>query len=231
MNASNGVQTIALGVAGLGCSSAVKVIVGESPYTYHSDGATALVGTVAGGKVTSISVSDAAVNAAQFVQLLDRDATGTGIAMNYRPDDGAWTPASACSGGGGFPCAAGNTLRPNISTREAMIRLLHHGVTPTTTSAKAFFNASLGAGGPAGGVAGTYSMDWPGIGPQHIAGAILNSVTSSATQTLVALMSSDTVSLEDTVIILGCADHVSYTNGWSPFTWQQLCTELGPGAW
>jgi len=244
---------IAGGTGGSGCTAAgVKITIGEAaPYAYHADGASALVGSLAPGTgvVTSISVSDASINAAQLVQLLDRDATGTGIAINYRPDDAAWTPTSACQASGlvptaGVPCIATDTLRPNISTREALIRLLHHGVTPTTTSSKSYFNGILGAGGPAdigqdglifpAGApitAGNYSLDWPGIGAQHIAGAILNNVTSSSTQSLITLMNSDIISLEDTIILLGCGDHVTYTNGWVPFTWQQLCSELGPGIW
>ncbi|MBS0616849.1 MAG: hypothetical protein JSR44_01580 [Spirochaetes bacterium] len=249
--------------AGSSCGTGVKVIVGETPagaYAYHSDGASAIVQQVTGGVVTSISVSNASINAAQLVQNLDRDATGQGTALIYRPDDSAWAPyTSACSSGpsptwfptvwpaGAWPgnpfpalppaattCFATDTLRPNISTREAMVRLLNHGFTPTmnvamSVSPKSYFNGSLGVGGPSNGVAGYYSNDWPGIGPQHIAGAILNNVTSGATQTLINLMNSDTTSLEDAMILLGCADHSTYTNGWSTYTWQQLCTESGGG--
>ncbi len=217
---------------GSGCTTGVKVRIGESPYAYHSDGATAIVQnvTAASGKVSAISVSEASVNAAQLVQLLDRDATGGGIAFNYRADDATWTPTSACSGSGlvptvGVPCTGTDTLRPNISTREAMVRLLHHGVSPTTTSAKGFFNGAGGVG------PGTLALDWPGLGPQYIAGAILNNVGSASTQTLVTLMNSDTISLEDTIILLGCGDHSTYSNGWTTFSWQQLCTAVGPGIW
>ncbi|MFO1471260.1 MAG: hypothetical protein U1F27_09500 [Turneriella sp.] len=243
INGSGVVTDINVTGAGSGCGTGVKVIIGESPYVYHSDGGTAIVNQVTGGVVTSISVSDASINAAQLVQLLDRDATGTGIAFSYRNDDYTWPIKSACSSSGvgfaplitdppyGSSCPAGDTLRPTISTREGMIRLLHHGITPTTTSPKAYFNASTGAAGPAGGVAGTYSMDWPGIGPQHVAGAILNNVSSSSTQTLITLMNSDTISLEDTIILLGCGDRLTYSNGWTAFGWQALCTEAGPGIW
>lgn len=232
MNGSNGVLSVATGVGGTGCPNAIKVIIGESPYAYHSDGGTAIVQnvTAASGKVTSISVSSAAVNAAQLVQLLDRDATGTGIAFNYRADDAAWIPTSACSASGlvptaGVPCLNTDTLRPNISTREAMVRLLHHGVTPTTTSSKSTFNGAMGVG------PGNLSMDWPGLGATYIAGAILNNVGSASTQTLVTLMNSDTISLEDTIIILGCGDRSTYVNSWTTFGWEALCSSVGPGIW
>lgn len=242
INASGVVTDINVTSAGSGCGTGVKVIIGESPaYAYHSDGGTALVNQVTGGVVTSISVSDASINAAQLVQMLDRDATGMGIAFNYRADDATWTgwPAwagapvamtSACSGSGlvptaGTPCLATDTLKPNVSTREAMIRLLHHGVTPTTTSSKSTYNGAGGIG------PGTITQDWPGLGPQYIAGAILNNVGSSSTQTLVNMMNSDVISLEDTVILLGCGDHSTYSNSWTTNGWQQLCTALGPGLW
>ncbi|MFO1480964.1 MAG: hypothetical protein U1F40_12250 [Turneriella sp.] len=220
-------------VAGTGCSSGVKVRVGEIPYEYHSDGATAIVQnvTAASGKVTSISVSQPAINAAQLVELLDRDAIGTGIAFNYRADDAAWAPPSACSSTGlvptpGVPCASTDTLRPNISTREAMVRLLHHGITPTLTSSKSTFNGTTIVG------AGNLSRDWPGLGSAFIAGAILNNVGSASTQTLINLMNSDTISLEDTIILLGCGDRSSYTNiAVTPYTWEQLCRGVGPGIW
>lgn len=106
-----------------------------------------------------------------------------------------------------------------------MIRLLHHGVTPTTTSSKSTYNGAGGIG------PGTITQDWPGLGPQYIAGAILNNVGSSSTQTLVNMMNSDVISLEDTVILLGCGDHSTYSNSWTTNGWQQLCTALGPGLW
>ncbi len=230
INGSGVVTDINVTGAGSGCGTGVKVIIGESPYAYHSDGGSAIVNQVTGGVVTSISVSDASINAAQLVQLLDRDATGTGPSFNYRADDAAWTPTSACSGSGlvptvGVPCVATDTLRPNVSTREGMIRLLHHGITPTTTSAKAYFNGAGGIG------PGTLSLDWPGLGPQHIAGAVLNNVTSASTQTLITMMNSDTISLEDTIILLGCGDRSTYSNTWTTYSWMQLCTAAGPGIW
>lgn len=241
INASGVVTDINVTGAGSGCGTGVKVIVGESPYAYHSDGGTAIVNQVTGGVVTSISVSDASINAAQLVQLLDRDATGRGTAFNYRADDAGWmgwpswsgVPAlmtSACSGSGlvptaGVPCVSTDTLKPNIPTREGMIRLLHHGISPTTTSSKSYFN---GAGGIGPGI---LALDWPGLGPQHIAGAILNNVGSASTQSLITLMNSDTISLEDTIILLGCGDRSTYSNTWTTYSWMQLCTAAGPGIW
>lgn len=209
MGASGQVSAIGGGLGGTGCKG---VKVGVS-YVTHSDAGSAIVGSVTGGVLTSVSVSEPAVNAAQLVQLLDRDGTGQGVAITMNNSS---------------PLVGG------ISAREAMVRLLNHGVTPSLASSKSFFNASLGASGPAGGVAGNYLRDWPGAGPQHIAGAILNNVggaPSTSTQTLINLMNDDTIDLVDTVILLGCGDRSTYSNGWTAFTWQQLCTESGPGIW
>lgn len=320
INGSGVVTDINVTSPGSACGTGVKVTIGESPYAYHIDGITAQIDTVNGGVVTGVSVSDASVNAAQLVQMMDRDGTGTGISQNYRVDDTAWVPQSACSTSGyqpkegpsspalltlgtpgvvnwpghglaanrpvvfsstnptipgvsglptgitpgtvyyvsaaggppantfeisaviagpsiaftvsqsgtqtvSAPCISGDTLRPNISARETMVRLLHHGVTPTTTSSKSYFNGANGIG------PGTLSLDWPGVGPQYIAGAILNNVSVDSTQTLISMINSDVIGLEDTVILLGCGDRSTYSNGWTTFTWQQMCEAVGPGIW
>jgi hypothetical protein len=197
---------------GAGCSATeppTVVIIGDS-YAPHADGATAIVDQVTGGYVSAMSVSDASVNAAQLVQLIDRDATGNGIAINY-------AYSSLAVGG--------------ISAREALVRLLHHGVTPQTHQSMSFYNGVLGATGPAGGVPGRYLRDWPGIGTTHIAGAILNNVDLSSTQTLINLINSNSTTLVDLNIMLGCGDRSQYSNAWTTFTWEQLCRESGPGLW
>ncbi|MBL8032195.1 MAG: hypothetical protein JNJ69_00730 [Leptospiraceae bacterium] len=205
---------------GSGCTGALAVYLNGATYAAHGDGASALVNQVTGGIVTSMSVSDASVNAAQLVQLVDRDSTGQGIAINLSTAD--------LNAGG-------------ISAREALVRLLHHGVTPVATSSMAWYNASLGVGGPAdmgndglangNQVAGVYVLDWPGLGTQHIAGAILNNVGSASTQTLVNLVNSNVTTFTDMSVVMGCGDRSTYSNGWTTFGWQQLCTESGPGVW
>ena len=193
--------------AGSGCPVGAKVVIGETLGETYSDGASAIVDTITGGRLTFVSTSEASVNAAQLIQLIDRDTTGI------------------TSGTRGFSITY-NSTAPNISAREAMVRLLHHGVTPGLTTAKAVFNGAGGIG------PGTLTVDWPGLGPQHIAGSILNQLSGvTATQTLINMMNANTIDLVDTVVLLGCGDRSSYTNGWSTYTWQQLCTAVGPGIW
>jgi hypothetical protein len=212
LGAGESIASVNVLTPGAGCSATEPpsvVIIGAS-YAPHADGATAIVDRVTGGYVTAMSVSDASVNAAQLVQLIDRDATGNGMSINY---------AYSSLGVGG------------ISAREAMVRLLHHGVTPQTNQSMSFYNGILGAVGPAGGAAGPYLLDWPGIGSTHIAGAILNNVGSTSTQTLVNLINSNTTTFVDMAVLLGCGDRSTYSNSWTNFSWEQLCRESGPGIW
>lgn len=251
-------------VGGLGGTGCLGVKVGVS-YVTHGDGATAIVadvpGSVTGGVLTSISVSEPAVNAAQLVALLDRDGTGQGAAITMNN-------ASPAVGG--------------VSAREAMIRLLHHGVTPSLASSKAWFSSRPWCPAPAvftfdssgttigtcmngatpawtctggaadmsdnatadascdattgavlvGAVAGNYTVNWPGVGADYIAGSILNNVSATSTQTLINMVNNDTTDLVDTTILLGCADRSTYVNASvTSFSWQQLCSEVGPGVW
>ncbi|HMV36507.1 MAG TPA: hypothetical protein PKD60_11480, partial [Turneriella sp.] len=175
-----------------------------------------------------------AVNAAQLIQLIDRDATGL------------------TSGTRGYSITYNGTT-PNISAREAMVRLLHHGVTIPAGSTKGYFSENYGLGSVVdvasdgladnlkGGVAlgGTgvwtnaYAVNLPGLGPQHIAGSILNNLGGvEPTQTLINMVNTNTVDLTDTLLLLGCGDRSTYTNAAvTSFSWQQLCTQLGPGIW
>jgi hypothetical protein len=218
--------------AGSGCPIGAKVVIGENPFVAFSDGASAIINTISGGTLTEVSVSEPAVNTAQLIQLIDRDTTGISSA----------TRGFAISYNGGTPV---------LSAREALVRLMHHGVTPSLASAKVTFSENFGLGsvvdiasdgiadnlksGVALGGAGifaNYSVDWPGLGPQYLAVSVMNNLNGvAATQTLINLMNANTIDLVDTVILLGCADHSTYSNGWSLFTWQQLCTQLGPGIW
>ncbi|MBV6492901.1 MAG: hypothetical protein LDLANPLL_00906 [Turneriella sp.] len=205
---------------GAGCPVGAKVVIGENPYVSYADGASAIVNTLQTdtGKLTFVSVSEPTVNAAQLLQLVDRDTTGiTSAARGFSVTYNGASPAPADGG---------------ISTREALVRLIHHGVTPSLLSSKSYFNGSLGVAGPAGGVAGNYVRDWPGVGPRYLANNILNNLSGvTATKSLIDMVNANTIDLVDTVILLGCGDRVTYSNGWAAFSWQQLCTELGPGVW
>jgi hypothetical protein len=239
---------------GSGCPVGAKVVIGENPFVSFSDGATAIVDTISGGRLTSVSVSEPAVNAAQLIQLMDRDATGL------------------TSGTRGFSITYNGTT-PNISAREAMVRLLHHGVTIPAGSAKGYFSEGFGLGsvvdvasdgiadnlksgvalGGAGVWTNAYAVNLPGLGPQFIADSILNNLNAcplpicipidpsfspndpsfvEPTQTLINMLNTNTIDLTDTLLLLGCGDRSTYTNAAvTPFTWQQLCTQLGPGLW
>ncbi|MBN8220862.1 MAG: hypothetical protein J0L53_08045 [Spirochaetes bacterium] len=202
-----GVVNATVNTGGSGCPVGAKVVIGENPFVGFSDGASAVVGAITGGTLTSITVSAPAVNAAQLIQLVDRDATGL------------------TSGTRGFAISY-NGSSPTLSAREALVRLIHHGVTPSLTSAKAVFNGTGGIG------PGTLSMDWPGLGTRYLAGSILNNLSGvGSTQTLINMVNANSIDLVDTVILLGCGDHSTYTNGWVTNSWQQLCTAVGPGIW
>lgn len=224
--------TVATG--GTGCPVGAKVVIGENPFVTFSDAGSAIVDTISGGTLTSVSVSEPAVNAAQLIQLIDRDATGL------------------TSGTRGFSITYNGTT-PAISAREAMVRLLHHGVTIPAGSAKGYFSENYGLGsvvdvvsdglsdnlksgvalGGSGVWTNAYAVNLPGLGPQHIAGSILNNLGGvEPTQTLINMVNTNTVDLTDTLLLLGCGDRSTYTNASvTSFSWQQLCTQLGPGIW
>ncbi|MCX7633551.1 MAG: hypothetical protein N2Z22_09500, partial [Turneriella sp.] len=135
----------------------------------------------------------------------------------------------------------------------AMVRLLHHGITTQPGSPKNYFSEGFGLGSvvdvASDGVAdnlksgvalagagvwnNTYPVNWPGVGVTYIANSILNNLSGvNSTQTLINMLNTNTTDLADTLLLLGCGDRSTYTNpAVSPFTWQRLCTENGPGLW
>jgi hypothetical protein len=134
-----------------------------------------------------------------------------------------------------------------------MVRLLHHGVTIPAASSKGYFSENFGSGsvvdiasdgltdnlksgvalGGAGIWTNAYAVNLPGLGPQHIAGSILNNLSGVApTQTLINMVNTNTIDLTDTLLLLGCGDRSTYSNiAASPFSWQQICAQIGPGLW
>lgn len=222
---------------GTGCPVGAKVVIGENPFVSHADGASAIVNQLVNGRLTFVSVSEPSVNAAQLIQLIDRDATGitstAGVTRGYS--------------------ITYNGTTPNISAREAMVRLLHHGVTIPAASSKGYFSENFGLGsvvdiasdgltdnlksgvalGGAGIWTNAYAVNLPGLGPQHIAGSILNNLSGVApTQTLINMVNTNTIDLTDTLLLLGCGDRSTYSNlTASPFSWQQICAQIGPGLW
>lgn len=159
------------GTGGTGCTSNPRVTVGESPYATHGDGATAIVNnvTAATGRVVAISFSSPAD---YLAQLLTNTEKGPGnAAINYN-----------------------GTTTPNVSARQAMVRMLHHGVSHTSA-----------------GYASSPAI-YPGIGPVHISQNVLNNLSGAGSvMTVINMLNSDSTSLTDLVVLIGCGDHVEYS--------------------
>ncbi|MBN8220867.1 MAG: hypothetical protein J0L53_08070, partial [Spirochaetes bacterium] len=81
-----------------------------------------------------------------------------------------------------------NNNIPNISTREAMVRLLHHGV-----------YYSVGTPGAL-----------PGIGPAHLGANVVSGFQGPGLANVIQLMNNDGTSLENLDVLLGCGDRVEY---------------------
>jgi hypothetical protein len=95
-----------IATAGSGCPVGAKVVVGEDPFSTFSDGASAIVDTITGGRLTFVSTSEASVNAAQLIQLIDRDATGITSAHARLLDYLQWYNAEYfCARSDGAPAA------------------------------------------------------------------------------------------------------------------------------
>ncbi len=165
------VTSITVTTAATGCPANPTIVIGQAPYAAHGDGATAIVNNVTGGTVVAISISSASDSLAQL--LTNTEKAPRGAAVNY---NGATTP--------------------NVSAREAMVRMLHHGVSHTSAG----YTVS-----PA---------PYPGIGPVHIAQNVLNNLSGAGSvMTVVNMLNSDSTSLTDLVVLIGCGDHVEYANG------------------
>jgi hypothetical protein len=145
------------------------------------------VGAVVGGQVVALSLSTPADYLAQL--LVNTEKAPLYNAVTY----------------------AGAT--PNISAREAMVRLLRNGTQSTD----------------AGWAAGFFYF--PGAGPVYIAANVLSTLTgSTSTQSIIDLLNSDSTGLEQFPILMGCLDHVQYgsTVATSFYTG---CTTHTPNIW
>lgn len=172
------------GTGGSGCKDAPRVAVGESPYAAHSDGATAIIGNVTGGKVVAISLSPAADNLAQLLANTEKEPGQT--AVNYN-----------------------GTTQPTISAREAMVRLIHHGMD---------YASAAQTPNP---------FPYSGIGPVHIGQGILNNLTgTNSTMTVINTFNADSVSMTSLVVIIGCGDKVEYTPPAGRQSFFTGCTQL-----
>jgi len=174
-------------VAATGCPVNPTVIIGDSPYAGHGDNATALVGQINGGTVVALSLSTPADNLAQLLANTEK-----------APLYNAATYASTS---------------PNISAREAMVRLIKEGVT------------YISAGWPAG------YFNFSGVGSVYIGRNILGNLTgSNSTMTVINLLGSDTTGLQEFPVLMGCADRVQ-TGGAAATTFFTGCSTHTPNLW
>lgn len=75
---------------------------------------------------------------------------------------------------------------PNIGAREAFVRLMHHGVT---------YNGG----------------NFPGVGAAHLAYNVMSALGSATSvETVINMMNSDTTSMADLDVLIGCADQVEF---------------------
>lgn len=186
------------GLGGTGCPANPTVTVGNAPYAAHGDGATAIVNNVTGGQVVAISLSPAADSLAQLLTNTEK-APGS-AAINYN-----------------------GTTTPNVSAREGMVRMLHHGVNHTSAG---YLIAN-------GGAFAVNNVDYPGIGPVHIAFNVMGGLSGNSVMTVVNMLNNDTTSLTDLVTLIGCGDGVEYARV-APLTsndFHAFCSGHNPSLW
>jgi hypothetical protein len=192
------VTSITVTTQATGCPPNPTIVLGETPYAAHADGGTAIVGSVTGGQVVAVTLSPAADNLAQL--LTNTEKAPRGAAINY-----------------------GSTA-PNVSAREAMVRMLHHGVN----------HVSAGYLIANGGQFPVNNVNYPGIGPVHIAQNVLNNLSGAGSvMTVVNMLNSDSTSLTDLVVLIGCGDHVEYAIT-APLTdndFHRFCSGHNPNLW
>jgi hypothetical protein len=170
------VTSVTVTTQATGCPPNPTIVVGQSPYEAHGDGASAIITGITGGQVVGISLSPASDNLAQL--LTNTEKAPSGAAINYN-----------------------GTTTPNISAREAMVRLLYHGVNHTS-------NGYLIANG---GQFSVNNVNYPGIGPVHTAMNVLNNLSGAGpVMQVINMLNSDSTSLTDLVVLIGCGDHVEY---------------------
>lgn len=199
---ASGVVNGVVGGSGTGCPANPTVVVGATPYAAHADGATAIIqnvtGGVGGGRVVAISLSPAADSLAQLLTNTEK-APGS-AAINYN-----------------------GTTTPNVSAREGMVRMLHHGVNHTSAG---YLIAN-------GGAFAVNNVNYPGIGSVHIGQNVLGAISGTSVMTVVNMLNNDTTSLTDLVTLIGCGDHVEFART-APLTdndFHAFCSGHSPSLW
>ncbi len=157
-------------------------------------GGTAIVSSVTGGSVAQVVLSKGAVSMAQMINLLDKTSP---TAVNY------------------------NHTSANITTREALVRLVAYGVRHNSV-----------------GYTPLNYQDYPGIGAAHLGKAVLSNLSgASSLQNMVATLNNPTVNMTDLVVLIGCGDKVSpNTPGMGSYNpvapdFQLLCSAHSPSLW
>lgn len=192
---ANRVTSITTTTQATGCPANPTIVIGQTPYAAHGDAATAIVGSVTGGQVVAVSLSPAADNLAML--LANTEKSPRGAAINYN-----------------------GTTTPNVSAREALVRLLRHGANHVSAGYTGFF--------------GVNNVNLPGIGPVHTAQNLLNNLSGAGSvMTVVNLINADSTSVTDLIFLIGCGDRVEYAN-LAPLTnndFHYFCSNHSPSLW
>lgn len=116
-----------------------------------------------------------------------------------------------------------NSTGPNISTREAMVRMIVQTNSGVRHNSGGYTTAPIGY------------RDYPGIGVSHLAQAVLNNLSAASVDTVVNMLNSDTTNLTDLVVLIGCGDHLSpsiqTTYNPLPPNFQPMCQAHSPSLW
>jgi hypothetical protein len=111
-----------------------------------------------------------------------------------------------------------------VSAREAMVRMLHHGVNHTSAG---YLIAN-------GGAFALNNVNYPGVGSVHIAQNVLNNLSSAGSvMTVVNLLNNDTTSMTDMIVLIGCGDHVEFSVNplVSNTDFYEYCSGHSPNIW
>lgn len=100
---------------------------------------------------------------------------------------------------------------PNISIREAMVRLISYGGVKCSTGFSSSHVECTGNG-----------ADLPGLGASHLA-VIMNDLSGAGAGNVISTLNSDTTSMSDLLLTIGCGDQV--------FSYQSVCESHSPSLW
>jgi hypothetical protein len=156
--------------------------------------------TVASGGVTAIALGTAGTLCPRNPRVIITGAHGDGatitvgtlasgylalVTLSSGANNLAQTLANQEKAPLGAAVTYGNSA-PNIGAREAFVRLLWHGVT---------YNGG----------------NFPGVGPAHLGLNVMAGLSlATSVETVINMMNSDTTSMADLDVLIGCADQVEF---------------------